>query len=156
MVKSKEERIGIKVTLTALVIWVLASVTLFTISAGVVPIDNFSAKGLLKLFIVILSTIFWGARAGKEIIKDNKHDDLTGIKTVFIILLTFLILTFLFDGDFSEIMENKHTLTNAAKGLLFYIFIQLIPTIITGIIIGRRIKKLGHKIMTQQFGRREK
>ena len=145
MIKSKEEKIGVKVTLTALLIWVVASVILFTISARVFPVDNFTIEGLLTLSIVILSTIFWGARAGKEIIRDNKHDDLTGIKTVFIILLTFLILTMLFDGDFSKIMENKYTLTNAAKGFLFYSFIQLIPTIITGIIIGRRIKKLGRK-----------
>ena len=145
MIKSKEEKIGIKVTLTALAIWVVVSLTLFTISVGVSPVDNFTLKGLLILFIIILATIFWGARAGKEIIRTNKHDDLTGIKTVFIILLTFFILTILFDGDFSKILENNYTLTNAAKGLLFYLFIQLIPAIITGIIIGRRIKKLGLK-----------
>ena len=145
MIKSKEEKIGVKVTLIALVIWVVASATLFTILVGVLPIDNFTVKGLLTLFIIVLSTIFWGARAGKEIIIDNKNDDLIGIKTVFIILLTFFTLTILFDGDFSKIPENKYTLTSAAKGFLFYFFIQLIPTIITGIIIGRRIKKLGHK-----------
>jgi hypothetical protein len=146
MIKSEEEKIGIKITLTALAIWLLTITLFLTISTGVVSFDDFTSEGILTLLIVVLSTIFWGAKAGKQIIRDKKHDDFIGIKTAFIILLTFFILTYLFTVDFSIFTRDTYTLTNAAKGFLFYFFIYSIPTIITGIIIGRTIKKRGIEI----------
>ncbi|MBI3220732.1 MAG: hypothetical protein HYZ44_14555 [Bacteroidetes bacterium] len=137
---TEEEKIGAKVSLAILLVGMLALILILTVmTGGLVHLIYFPFD--YSLFVLLFGTIFWGSRAGSQIIKKNKNDDWTGIKTAFLILITFIVSRIPLDMDFRNALDDIWTFSRFLLGLFWVIGTMAIPAIIYGILIGRGIKR---------------
>ena len=102
---------------------------------------NLDLSIISSILFVVIGATFFGSRAGIQIIRKNKNEDWIGIKTSFLILMTFALARIPFDMDYKNVIQNFRTIKNFFGGLLFVIASLTIPTIVYGIFIGRGIKK---------------
>jgi hypothetical protein len=132
---TEEEKIGAKVSLAVLLACLFVSFFLLVIITGGIEFLIFFPFDY-SLIVLFIATAFWGSRAGIQIIRNHTNEDWVGIKTAFLIMLTFLIS--------SIPMEIESAITYAVEMTLLRVLtsikILIIPTVIYGILIGRRLK----------------
>jgi len=140
---TEEEKAGAKVSLTILLIGVFASTVLLTAIAGDVMVLIFFPFDY-SFLVLLIGAAFWGSKAGIQIIRQNKHEDLAGIKAAFLVMLSFVASRIPLDMDVKNAFYDMWSFRKFLSGLLTIVSILTIPTIIYGILLGRRLKKHGY------------
>ena len=100
--------------------------------------SNFEFDCFYSFILIAIVTFYFGSKAGIQILINEKNEDLIGIKTGFLILLTFILIRLPLDWDLNHSIKN---FKGFILGVTWIIAYMILPVIVYGIIIGRKIKR---------------
>jgi hypothetical protein len=137
---TREQKIGARVALVVFLLGALGIVITLTIISGSFLVLIFFPTDY-SLVVLLLSILFWGSRAGVQIIRDRKDEDWIGVKTSALILFSFMLSRIPLEFDLNKALSSWWSFKNWAGAVFTIVAVLLLPTVAYGMILGRRIKK---------------
>ncbi len=157
MTKKFAEKIGVKVALKSVTIGILIAYlipTLLVIGDGIKAAlwifeINYWINIVIGILIFYVCGYFFGKKAGNEILIKKKDHQQVGAKYGFLTLLLTVFLTS-WIGFFQERFDSIGTNDNPFydyifKPMFWFLLFGIVPSILVGLLFGKRIKNNGNK-----------